>query len=197
MVSGRDGYMIDRKQNIIEAAAKSFSLFGYKATTMDQVAKIANVGKGTIYTFFENKEELFKEIVDDLVQQIGRVAASAIKEDQTFHENLHAALYGVLDFRKSHQLAIKIAQEGRELNTPAVKEASIMLETAVLTFIKQELQRAIKKGEIKKCNTDITAYVMLKMYVSLVFDWELEHEPLSKEEISDIFENILISGLRR
>ena len=54
---------IDRKKLILEAATKSFSLFGYKATTMDQVAKIANVGKGTIYTFYENKEQLFKEIV--------------------------------------------------------------------------------------------------------------------------------------
>ncbi|MED2974047.1 TetR/AcrR family transcriptional regulator [Fictibacillus sp. B-59209] len=189
--------MIDRKQNIIEAAAKSFSLFGYKATTMDQVAKIANVGKGTIYTFFDNKEELFREIVTDLVRQIRYVAADAIKEDRAFHENLHSALYGVLDFRKSHQLAIKIAQEGRELNTPAVKEASVMLEKAVITFIKQELQKAIEKGEIRKCNTDITSYVMLKMYVSLVFDWEQEHEPLSKEEIADIFENILMTGLKR
>ena len=54
---------MDRRQEILEAATKSFSLFGYKATTMEQIAKIANVGKGTIYTFFENKEVLFQEIV--------------------------------------------------------------------------------------------------------------------------------------
>ncbi|RXZ00270.1 TetR/AcrR family transcriptional regulator [Fictibacillus sp. S7] len=189
--------MVDRRQNILEAAAKSFTLFGYKATTMDQVAKIANVGKGTIYTFFENKEELFKEIVSDLVQQIKHVAVEAIRQERLFHENLHAALYGVLDFRKSHKLAIKISQEGREMNTPAVKEASNMLETAVMSFIRQELEKAIEKGEIKKCNTEITSYVMLKMYVSLVFDWEMEHKPLSKEEIADIFENTLITGLRK
>ena len=55
--------IVDRKKLIIEAAAKSFSLYGYKATTMDQVAKLANVGKGTIYTFFKTKEELFDEII--------------------------------------------------------------------------------------------------------------------------------------
>ncbi|GAA3330028.1 hypothetical protein GCM10020331_080890 [Ectobacillus funiculus] len=43
---------IDRKWAIIEAATASFASFGYKATTIDQVAKMANVGKGTIYTFF-------------------------------------------------------------------------------------------------------------------------------------------------
>lgn len=47
--------VVDRRQQVLQAAAKSFSLFGYKATTMDQVAKIANVGKGTIYTFLQTK----------------------------------------------------------------------------------------------------------------------------------------------
>lgn len=47
---------IDRKRQIIEAATKSFSLFGYKATTMEQIAKLANVGKGTIYTFLKTKK---------------------------------------------------------------------------------------------------------------------------------------------
>ena len=61
--------MIDRRQEIIAAATKSFTLFGYKATTMDQVAKIANVGKGTIYTFFSNKEELFQEIAMTLIRE--------------------------------------------------------------------------------------------------------------------------------
>ncbi len=52
--------MADRKKLIVEAAAKSFSEFGYKATTMDHVARSAGVGKGTIYTFFKNKEELLQ-----------------------------------------------------------------------------------------------------------------------------------------
>ena len=61
---------MDRRQEILEAASKSFSLFGYKATTMDQVAKIANVGKGTIYTFFANKEILFQEIVVKMISEM-------------------------------------------------------------------------------------------------------------------------------
>ena len=36
---------MDRRQEILLSATKSFTLFGYKATTIEQVAKIANVGK--------------------------------------------------------------------------------------------------------------------------------------------------------
>lgn len=47
---------IDRRQQVMDSAEKSFALFGYKATTMEQVARLANVGKGTIYTFSKIKK---------------------------------------------------------------------------------------------------------------------------------------------
>lgn len=60
----------DRRRLIVQAAAQSFAQFGYKATTMDLVAKIANVGKGTTYTFFSTKEELFEEIIRKALQEL-------------------------------------------------------------------------------------------------------------------------------
>ena len=51
VIFGGDDVAIDRKRSIIEAATKSFSAFGYKATTMDQVAKLANVEKERFILF--------------------------------------------------------------------------------------------------------------------------------------------------
>ena len=51
---------------------------------MDQVAKLANVGKGTIYTFFKNKEELFGEIISNLITEMKQVAENAIRSDVSF-----------------------------------------------------------------------------------------------------------------
>ena len=63
---------VDRRKQVLDVASKSFALFGYKATTMEQVAKIANVGKGTIYTFFTNKDELFDEILLSAIMEMKR-----------------------------------------------------------------------------------------------------------------------------
>lgn len=76
--------VVDRRQQVLQAATKSFSLFGYKATTMDQVAKIANVGKGTIYTFFTNKEQLFDEILRDVILEMKMIAEREIRRDKPF-----------------------------------------------------------------------------------------------------------------
>jgi AcrR family transcriptional regulator len=188
---------VNRKQQIVEAASKSFSLFGYKATTMDQVAKLANVGKGTIYTFFKNKEELFDEIITSLITEMKREAEEVIVPADSFSDNVHRALFRMLEFRKEHKLTIKLHQEAREIGTPAVSEVIDRMEKVVIEFVSQRIEKAIDAGAIKPCNPEMTAFVMLKLYISLVFDWERSHGPLEKDEIANLFELYLINGLSK
>jgi AcrR family transcriptional regulator len=187
----------DRKQQIIDAATNSFSLYGYKATTIDQVAKLANVGKGTIYTFFKNKEELFDEIINRLIKEMKKVADESVNPSYSFYENVHRSLYGLLEFRKEHQLTIKLSQEARDIGTPAVLEVMERLELAILNFIKEKVISAIQKGEIRECDPEITSFIMMKLYIALIFDWEKKREPLSKEKISELFEFYIFKGLSK
>ena len=46
-----------------------------------------------------------------------QVAESAIRSDVSFFENVHRALYSILEFRKEHQLMIKLIQEERDMGT--------------------------------------------------------------------------------
>jgi TetR/AcrR family transcriptional regulator len=190
-----DVAVIDRKRLILEAAAKSFSLYGYKATTMDQVAKLANVGKGTIYTFFKTKEELFDEIIHSLIADIRFEVESALDESASILENVNSVLGRVHEFRESHQLTIKLIQEERDMGTQTVVEAMQRVEQSIIQYMKGIIQKAIDKGEIKSCDPEVTAFVMLKMYFSLVIDWQRNHPPLKKEEIAKLFELYLLKGL--
>src|SRR5690625_3708148 len=152
---GGKSLAIDRRQQISDAATKSFSLYGYKATTMDQVAKLGNVGKGTIYTFFKNKEELFDVIITDLITNMKQVATEAIDPSLPFKNNVHQALYGMLEFRLKHQLTIKLFQEGREIGTPIVQDVMRQVENEILAFIKDKDSIDIDNKQNKHNNTEI------------------------------------------
>ncbi|MGX9291778.1 TetR/AcrR family transcriptional regulator [Bacillus sp. A015] len=186
---------VDRRQMILDGATKAFTQFGYKATTMDLVAKLANVGKGTIYTFFKNKEELFDEIFTSLLMEMRKIADEAIDEKNSFSENLHLALFAILEFRKNHQLTIKIFQENAELGTSAVKEMIEKMEQMIIRYIKIKVKEAIDKGDIKPCDPELTAFVMVKLYIALIFDWEKRYEPLTKEEVAESLELYVLKGL--
>ena len=184
----------DRRRMIVEAATKSFSLFGYKATTMDQVARLANVGKGTIYTFFKNKEELFEEIISSLVQEMITEADAAIQPGLPIAENVHHALYRLLEFRSRHQLMIKLVQEEAEMGTLAVSEMLQHVENEIIAYLKNKLETAVKKGSIPPMDTELTSFLLLKMYIVLVSDWERNHKPLSSEQIAQIMKVFLLKG---
>ncbi|NBD23624.1 TetR/AcrR family transcriptional regulator [Paenibacillus glycinis] len=186
---------VDRRALIVEAAGKSFSMFGYKATTMEVVSKIAAVGKGTIYTFFATKEELFGEIIGQLTKELRELAERTIDHERPFFDNLSAVLHELLLFRDKHELMVKLSQEVRDIGTPMAKDGIAKLEQAITAFIQQEVVLAVEKGEIRSSNPKLTAFVMLKLYVALNSEWSKHQEPLTRKEVAGYFNELMRDGM--
>ncbi|MBN2683613.1 MAG: TetR/AcrR family transcriptional regulator [Bacteroidales bacterium] len=55
----------DVRENIVELARVIFSKFGYKKTTMDDIANAAGKGKSSLYYYFKSKEEVFEAVVEN------------------------------------------------------------------------------------------------------------------------------------
>ena len=187
---------MDRKQEIMLAAEKSFTLFGYKATTMDQVAKIANVGKGTIYTFFSNKEELFFLFFLKMVEEMKLVSEQCSVKGASFEVNAHARLMQLLAFRETHQLYIKLIEEEKELRTPTVSEVLASIEKEILKFIEEKIKRGIAKGELKPCDSKLVSYLLFKSYIALVVDWNKTYTvPLTEGQITELISETIFSSI--
>ncbi|CAM4216946.1 MAG: TetR/AcrR family transcriptional regulator [Paenibacillus macerans] len=186
---------INRREMVIEAAVKCFSLFGYKATTMDQVAKIANVAKGTIYTFFSNKEELFDEILRSIIAEMKRLTAQKVDENKPFFENLFQSMDALLEFRSEHELLAKLFQEVRNFGTQQAREGLEKIESAILDYLERQITLAGQRGEIHAFDPKVISFVMLKLYIALTLDWNKNHEPLEKERIKESMRIFLAGGL--
>ncbi|BBP88267.1 hypothetical protein BsIDN1_18850 [Bacillus safensis] len=78
--------------------------------------------------------------------EMRKIADEAMDEEKSFSENLHLALFAILEFRKNHQLTIKIFQESAELGTSAVKEMIEKMEQMIIRYIKtkEKKKRLIK-----------------------------------------------------
>ena len=51
------------RKKILISAGRIFSRFGYKKTTLDEIAKALKMGKSSIYYYFESKSEIFEAVV--------------------------------------------------------------------------------------------------------------------------------------
>ena len=73
---------IDKRRAILKALEKVLQGRRYDEVTIDKVAQAAGVGKGTVYRYFEDKEDLFFQMIQEFlnaeVDAMSVVAASSI-----------------------------------------------------------------------------------------------------------------------
>jgi AcrR family transcriptional regulator len=51
------------RRKVVMSAGQIFSHYGFKKTTMDEIAKALKMGKSSVYYYFESKEEIFEAVV--------------------------------------------------------------------------------------------------------------------------------------
>ncbi|KAB7705973.1 TetR family transcriptional regulator [Bacillus aerolatus] len=78
--------MNEKKRKILIAAMKLFSKTSFHQTSMQQVADVCGVSKGSLYTHFKSKEELLSDIFSYYYQLLNDQIASSAKDSDTVQE---------------------------------------------------------------------------------------------------------------
>ena len=94
------------KGTIMNAAIKNFSKTGYASTKMDDIAKTADVSKGTLYLYFDSKEELFQSICKQNQQILNENQMNLFMNKNRIHQDLG-------DFYDNFTQAVKTTQKVR------------------------------------------------------------------------------------
>ena len=82
----------DRRRVVLESALETFSRFGYRKTSMDDVAKAAHISRPGLYFLFESKAALFREAVTHaLDRDLGVIAQQLGDSNLPLAERLIAA----------------------------------------------------------------------------------------------------------
>jgi len=69
------------RDDIISVAAKIFTRYGYKKTTMEEIAMASRKGKSSIYYYFSSKEDIFRAVVEKEAEELRKDLKSAINEE--------------------------------------------------------------------------------------------------------------------
>ena len=75
-------YMVNKEEyrkKIIKTAGQIFSRYGFKKTTMEEIAKALKIGKSSIYYYYQSKEEIFEAVVLNEANILRNELTNAIK----------------------------------------------------------------------------------------------------------------------
>ncbi len=73
------------KRSLQEACKQSWTQYGYKKTSVDELCRQAGISKGAFYLFFESKEALFCEILCSVQEQIRDMAFQTMERQKDKH----------------------------------------------------------------------------------------------------------------
>jgi len=193
-----------RPDEIISAALELFVERGYAATRLEDVAARAGISKGTLYLYFENKEDLFKAVVrgnmlpmlqhgETLVQQFAGSSADLAEQ----------LVRGWWTSTGSSKVAglpkLVIAEAG---NFPDL--AKFYYEEVIRrahSMFRRVLERGIRSGEFRGIDIDHVVHVALAPLVMLAV-WEhsfacCEQEKLQPGRYLDAYLDLLLHSLRK
>jgi AcrR family transcriptional regulator len=96
----------DTRESLLDAMERLLARYGYKKTTMDDLAREAGIGKGTIYLHFPSKEEValssIDRVVDRVQEQLRAIAGSSSPVAERLKEMLQARVLCRFDSVKAY-----------------------------------------------------------------------------------------------
>jgi len=75
--------MNETRQGILSAAFREFSEQGYENASMFEIAKSAKTAKGTLYNYFDSKQNLYAEIAWEIMQELEKSVITKLEESDT------------------------------------------------------------------------------------------------------------------
>ncbi len=98
-----------RRAAILLAAEKVFATKGVTLVTMDDIAHEADLGKGTLYLYFDSKDELYHEIANRAVAELVGVLEQSQHDAQTGHQRVALMLQAAAGFALAHRDSFLVA----------------------------------------------------------------------------------------
>ena len=185
-----------KKELIISSARELFEKYGIKKTSMDEIASNAGITKKTIYAYFNNKAEIINYFIKEELNNMKKIVEEYSNKEGDFFENVHQGLYSLLTYKNESFFINLINKESDKIDVKEIKENLSMVDGEIKRFIKEILEKAMKLGYIEVQNIEVTTFLIYKMYIALMFEWDEDSKKLNDKEIADNVLQILRYGLK-
>ncbi len=148
---------------MLEAASGLFGSSGYDAVQMDEVARAAGVGKPTLYRYFGSKEELFLEVLGEVLQrlQLGLEEVAARPLPPT--ASLALMMRTLVDTLARHTEPLRLIAGDDPGLAHRLRAAFRNRRRPILDALRRVLERGVASGDFRPLDLEVTPALLLGM----------------------------------
>lgn len=187
----------NKRQQILQAAYAVFSSKGYHRATVDEIISLADTGKGTVYNYFVNKEQLFYTLIKECSMPFQIIIEGIVNSTEPPLEKVEMIIKAFLEFYvKNANLWRVMMHEVRGFGDAGSsnftreqldKYKTCFCET--IGMIEKVLLEAQEKGFIREsCDAAKAAHGLFSVIVTFVFrDFVNDDIAETAHTIADLF----------
>ena len=148
-LTGRRAESEHRRRRILSAARDCFGESGYAGSTIAAIARRAGVSNGLLYQFFDNKEQLLRVVLEQVIRDWVRAMVARDSAGATASEALEAMLRRSVEFCRSNPLLPALLSRDRALQLQRIQLASSDRVQPHRRLIASLLRRGVASGEFR------------------------------------------------
>lgn len=168
----------DRREKILLKALELYMVEGYANVSITDLQAALNMGRGTLYYYFKDKDELFQEVVDQYLIRPKHRALERVKDTATLPEMIDAMLYYTNQLKEFYDQV-----ENKNINTSNVvtvmytaysrfpdlyRKARRLYERELNLWI-QAIKNSMRAGEIRG---NVHIETMAHMFLHIKDGWD-------------------------
>lgn len=182
------------KDNIIECAAALFKEKGFNETSMEEIAEKADISKGTLYNYFEDKEAIVGEYFKSNIADYSEDFKESFKE----YKDIKNQLEKIIDFMNSLLRSnVELSKAYLSYRTKTIFSDKAF-EDSNRSGLEGLILQVIKQGqENKELRNDIPLVIMarnlmflyMNFFISSIYGKESFETETIKKQLVELFLN--------
>ncbi len=152
-------------ETIYTAALKTFALFGYQKTTVEDIAKRMNMTKGNLYLYVKNKKDLYRETVSWALQKWQIRVAAAIDNETDVKRRFEVMCFKAVEYLSSDEYFRQILIHDPDI-FPMFPEKDPFEEINrnSILLIKNILEQGIREKVFRNVDTEKVSEIIFLIY---------------------------------
>ena len=180
-----------RRREITRVAARLFATQPFHAVTLERIAAEAHIGKGTLYVYFDSKEDLYSSLIHEALSELcGELERELGAFEGPSWPRLALVVERLAGFAERFPHLFELLRAGVEPSDPRLLEKRAEL----VGLIEGVLRRGVRAGELADRHPELTAqYVLTFLRVAFLY----RPAGMSVRAIATHLLDVLDAGLRR
>jgi AcrR family transcriptional regulator len=188
---------VDRRDRILDAANECFTQLGIQRTSVQDVARMAKVSRGTVYRYFVDRDVLIEAAIEHGAQRFYRDIATAMAGKTTLAEQVGAMAEANARILRDHRTRNRLMADDAKLMRHLISDGDTAVRRST-SFLEPYVRDAQTRGEVGG-GVDVTA--ASEWLARIIYSFSTVNQGLSfdmdkPETVRRYVERFAINGLR-